>query len=107
MEDVNDSYDILHLKMQQKSSEAALWAVYIVICNDKSLYTGITTNIDKRIIAHNSGTRGAKYTRARRPVSLIAIIEAPSKSAALKCEFAIKQCKKNDKIKTLKNWKFE
>ena len=93
--------------MQQKSSEAALWAVYIVICSDKTFYTGITTNIDKRIIAHNSGKRGAKYTRARRPVSLIAIIEAPSKSAALKCEFAIKQCKKNDKIKTLKNWKFE
>ena len=45
------------------------WFVYIVECSDKSLYTGITNDLEKRITVHNQG-KGAKYTRARRPVSL-------------------------------------
>ncbi len=67
------------------------WFVYIVRCQDESLYTGITTDPDKRLQAHNSGRTGAKYTRSRRPVSLVYLEESDSRSAAGKREYAIKQ----------------
>ncbi len=47
------------------------WYLYIVRCADNSLYTGITTNLERRTIEHNSSKLGAKYTRARRPVELV------------------------------------
>ncbi len=67
------------------------WFVYIVRCEDQTLYTGITTDPSKRLIAHNSRTTGAKYTRSRRPVSLVYLEETGSRSAASKREYAIKQ----------------
>jgi putative endonuclease len=67
------------------------WFVYIVRCQDQTLYTGITTDPKKRITAHNSAAGGAKYTRSRRPVSLIYLEETTSRSAASKREYAIKQ----------------
>ena len=69
-----------------------IWFVYIVECSDKkrSLYTGITNNIDKRIEKHNNGT-GAKFTRGRTPVKLIKSFEVVNKSEALKLEYKIKQ----------------
>lgn len=70
---------------------AANWFVYIVRCQDQTLYTGITTDPDKRIRAHNSQTTGAKYTRSRRPVCLVYLEETDSRSAASKREYAIKQ----------------
>ena len=70
---------------------AANWFVYIVRCQDQSLYTGITTDPDKRLAAHNSPKNGAKYTRSRRPVSLVYIEEHESRSTASKREYAIKQ----------------
>ncbi|MDH3353831.1 MAG: GIY-YIG nuclease family protein [Chromatiales bacterium] len=47
------------------------WYLYIVRCADNSLYTGITTDLERRITEHNTDKKGAKYTRARRPVELI------------------------------------
>ena len=70
---------------------ASKWFVYLVRCNDQSLYTGITTDPTKRIAAHNSKAGGAKYTRARQPVSLVYVEEAASRSAASKREYVIKQ----------------
>ena len=67
--------------------------VYILRCSDKSLYTGITNDVDKRIKAHNAG-RAAKYTYARRPVKLLHTIKLRSKSAALKREAQIKSLTK-------------
>ena len=64
--------------------------VYIVRCSDGSLYTGWTTSLEKRIEAHNAG-RGAKYTKSRRPVSLVYFETFESKSEALKREAAIKK----------------
>jgi putative endonuclease len=52
-----------------------MWYVYIVECSDGTLYTGISTNVNKRIIAHNKG-KGAKYTSTRKPVVLRALFEA-------------------------------
>ncbi|MDO4859828.1 MAG: GIY-YIG nuclease family protein [Bacillota bacterium] len=64
--------------------------VYIVECCDGSLYTGWTTDVEKRVEAHNSG-KGAKYTRSRRPVKLVYTEELPTKEDALSREAAIKK----------------
>ena len=76
------------------------WFVYIVECCDKSLYTGITNNLEKRIKTHNEG-KGAKYTRARRPVVLKYFENALDKSSASKRELAIKNLSRNQKIKLI------
>ncbi len=82
--------------------EQEKWFVYILECRDKSLYTGITNNIEKRLLAHNTG-KGAKYTKARRPVMLKYYELLNSKSSALKREIAIKKLSRNQKIKLLSN----
>lgn len=64
--------------------------VYIVRCSDGTYYTGWTTDIENRIRAHNEG-RGAKYTRARRPVKLVRLETYASKGEALSRERAIKK----------------
>lgn len=47
------------------------WYVYMVRCSDASLYTGVTTDVNRRLIEHNSRKSGARYTRSRQPVSLV------------------------------------
>lgn len=66
------------------------WYVYIVQCQDESLYTGCTPNLQQRLIAHNAG-KGAKYTRSRRPVRLLYSEKLASRSLACKREAHIKQ----------------
>ncbi len=66
-------------------------------CNDQSLYTGITNDLKKRIIAHNSG-KGAKYTKARLPVKLVYKESCKTKSDSLKREFEIKKLKRIEKL---------
>lgn len=73
------------------------WYVYIVQCNDGSLYTGATTNVELRVKAHNKG-RGAKYTRSRLPVRLVYSLELPNKSLALRKEAAIKKLTRAQKM---------
>ncbi|MCR5421481.1 MAG: GIY-YIG nuclease family protein [Lachnospiraceae bacterium] len=63
---------------------------YILRCSDNSLYTGYTTDIDKRIEVHNSG-KGAKYTRNRGPVRLVYYEEYDNKQAAMSREWHIKR----------------
>ena len=74
---------------------------YIVKCNDGSLYTGWTTDIEKRIEAHNAG-KGAKYTKARRPVELVHLEEFSTKEEAMKREYAIKQLTRKAKEALIK-----
>ncbi|HEY0220735.1 MAG TPA: GIY-YIG nuclease family protein [Candidatus Paceibacterota bacterium] len=65
--------------------------VYILKCSDNSLYTGITTNLEKRLREHNGlALGGAKYTRAHRPVELVYVEKYPTRSEALKREHEIK-----------------
>ena len=71
---------------------------YIVECGDGSLYTGWTNNLEKRIQAHNAG-KGAKYTKARRPVELAYYEEFETKEQAMKREYAIKQLGRKEKQK--------
>ena len=66
------------------------WFVYLVRCADQTLYCGITTDVDRRMAVHNQG-KGAKYTRSRTPVELLAISGALTRSNALKLEYHIKQ----------------
>ena len=76
---------------------AKKWVVYLVRCSDKSLYCGISNDFKTRLIEHNSG-KGAKYTKSRRPVELVAISPEMTKNEALKLEYRIKQLPANRKI---------
>jgi predicted GIY-YIG superfamily endonuclease len=68
----------------------ALWYVYIVRCSDASLYTGVAAELAPRIAQHNAG-KGAKYTRSRRPVTLVYRETAADRGAALRREIEIKR----------------
>ncbi len=70
---------------------------YIVRCADGTLYTGWTNDLDKRVKAHNDG-RGAKYTHARRPVTLVYSEALPTKAAALRREAAVKKLTRAQKL---------
>ncbi len=73
------------------------WVVYILKCADNTLYTGITNNIDARIIAHTQG-RGAKYTKGRAPLTLIYQEPCESRSEATKRECQIKALPRTKKL---------
>ena len=68
----------------------AKWYLYILRCADGTLYTGITTDVEKRLDAHRLG-KGAKYTRGRSPLELVYREECGSHSDALKREAAVKK----------------
>lgn len=72
------------------------WYLYILRCGDGSLYTGITTDVDRRLEAHRSG-HGAKYTRGRGPLTLLYREPCGSHSDALKRELAVKQLSRAEK----------
>ena len=65
--------------------------VYIVRCNDDTLYTGITTDVDRRIEEHNKSDKGAKYTKVRRPVVLVYTKKYKNRSEASKEELQVKK----------------
>lgn len=74
--------------------------IYIVRCHDKTLYTGITTDLERRISEHNGldkNKKGAKYTASRRPVSLIYSAKFKNRSEASKEEYRIKKLSKLEK----------
>ena len=70
---------------------------YILKCKDGSLYTGWTNDLEQRVAAHNTG-KGAKYTKARRPVELVYFEEFETKEQAMKREYAIKQIARKYKL---------
>jgi putative endonuclease len=71
--------------------------VYIVRCANDCLYTGYTKNVEQRIAVHNAG-KGGRYTRAHRPVELVASWRFSTKRAAMQVEYAIKQLSRQQKI---------
>lgn len=73
------------------------WFVYMMRCADSSLYTGITTDLDRRISEHNGMKKGARYTRSRQPVYLVYQECVTTRSVASQREHAIKQLKKVEK----------
>ncbi len=79
---------------------------YILKCRDGSLYTGWTTDLERRLKEHNSG-KGAKYTKSRRPVVLAYYETFDTKEEAMKREYAIKQLKRKDKLMLLESREIE
>ncbi len=78
-----------------------MYYLYILECADKSLYTGITTDLERRITEHGSGKLGSKYVSARRPVKVVYVRNFKNRSSASKEEARIKKLKKIDKIALL------
>jgi len=74
--------------------------VYLVRCADSTLYCGWTTDLEKRVRAHNSG-QGAKYTRSRRPVKLVYAEEFAEKQEALSREWHLKRLSRAEKIRLI------
>lgn len=74
---------------------------YIVECADGTLYTGWTTNVQKRVKAHNEEKSGAKYTKAKRPVKLIYYEGYETKEEAMRREYAIKQLTRKQKLELI------
>ena len=77
-----------------------MWYLYILRCKDGSLYTGITTDVEKRLEAHRNG-KGAKYTRGRGPLELVYKEECGGHSDALRREAEIKRLPREDKLKLI------
>ena len=73
------------------------WYVYLLECQDDSIYTGITNNVDKRMETHKSG-KGSKYVRQKRFKRLLHTIKTVDKVDAAKMEYQIKQLERNNKI---------
>lgn len=69
----------------------AEWCVYLLGCSDGTYYTGITSDIERRVAEHNESSRGARYTRARRPVVLVYKEVCESRSAAARREWEIRK----------------
>ena len=78
-----------------------MWHVYILECSDKTLYTGITKDLKRRIEEHNFSAIGAKYTKGRRPVRLVFSKKFKSHSQALKEECRVKKLSRAEKLKII------
>lgn len=77
------------------------WYVYMVECADGTLYSGVTTDVERRIKEHNDSPKGAKYTRAKRPVVLVYTEECENRSEATKREYVLKQLSREEKLKLI------
>jgi len=75
-----------------------MYYLYILQCDDKSLYTGITVDLAKRVNEHNNSKLGAKYTMARRPVKIVYSKRFRNRSLASKAEIRIKKLSREEKI---------
>lgn len=73
------------------------WFVYIARCADDTLYCGITNDVAARLVTHNAG-KGARYTRTRRPIEILAVRRCLTKSRALKLEYRVKQLTRPQKL---------
>ena len=82
----------------------ATWYLYILRCGDGTLYTGITTDVEKRLEAHRTG-KGAKYTRGRGPLELAYRENCGSHSEALKREAAVKKLPREQKETLIREYR--
>jgi putative endonuclease len=78
-----------------------MYYLYILECADRTLYTGITTDLKRRIAEHNDRKLGAKYTSSRRPVKLVYSKKFATRSAASQAEARIKKLTKSQKLKLI------
>jgi len=82
-----------------------MWYVYFLRCADNSLYAGITTSLERRLVEHNQcNKKAAKYTRVRRPVALVYAEPHPDRQQASRREYQLKQLSKHNKEKLVANY---
>jgi putative endonuclease len=74
-----------------------MWYVYMVECADATFYTGVTTDVTRRVHEHNNSVKGAKYTRCRRPVTLAYSEESDSRQNACRREYIIRKLRASHK----------
>ena len=79
------------------------WFVYLVRCRDGTLYTGVAVDVSRRVAEHNAG-RGARYTRGRAPVRVVAASRALEKRAAYRLEYELKRLRAREKAAALRAW---
>jgi putative endonuclease len=79
------------------------WFVYIIRSDDDSLYTGVTTDVERRFDEHSDGPRGARFFNGRRPVKIVYTEQGHSRSSALQREAAIKKMSRQEKVKLLES----
>lgn len=91
LKDISVTYFIHRISWVMMQQNKKNWYLYMVICSDNSFYTGITTDLKRRVAEHNSSKNGAKYTRTRRPVRLVYSEIFTTKTAAAKREYQVKQ----------------
>jgi len=85
--------------VEEQANPSTIWWVYMVRCADGSLYTGVTTSIERRIRQHNGDIRGgARYTASRRPVVLAGACKATDRSNAQKLEASLKRLMRSEKL---------
>ena len=85
-----------------KNATSSVWVVYILQCGDGSLYTGITTNVERRLLQHRTA-KGAKYTRSHLPVTVVYTEDATDRSAATIREAEIKKLSRVQKLRLISN----
>ncbi len=98
---VSKAFGILLLRPRRTTNINSMWYVYIICCSDNSLYTGVTTDVSRRVKAHNEKS-GGSYTRTRTPVKLVYQEPQPDRSSALKREAQIKRWSRDKKLARIK-----
>lgn len=78
------------------------WIVYMIQCNDNSLYTGVTTDLQRRFNEHLTGKRGARYFNGRRPSQVVYCENGHTRSSACQREAAIKKLSREEKLRLIK-----
>jgi putative endonuclease len=78
------------------------WQVYIILCTDNSLYTGITSDIRRRVAQHG-GRQGARYFRGRKPLRVVYVEDGHSRSSASRREAAIKKLNRAGKLRLIES----
>lgn len=92
-----------NLNVDRQVEESKTYWIYMLLCSDKSIYTGVALDPEARLAKHNAGT-GAKYTKTRRPCKIIYLEQAANRSLAQKREWAIKQLTRAEKIALSKTY---
>ena len=77
------------------------WFLYVLQCSDDTLYTGVTTDVERRLDEHNNSRKGAKYTKTRRPVKLVLTLPFEDRSAAQKAEYKFKKLTREQKKRAI------
>lgn len=81
-----------------------MFYLYVLECADGTLYTGIASDLVRRVGEHNGSVVGAKYTRGRRPVRVVFVKRFRDRSAALRAEFRVKKLSRREKLRMIAGW---